>query len=418
MRFDTLSEWLTWQETLHPSAIELGLERLGLVLGRLGLAQAPFPVVTVAGTNGKGSSVAMLEAMLRAGGYRVGAYTSPHLLRYNERIRIDGREADDAALCAAFERIDLARGEVSLTYFEFGTLAAFLLFAEAGLDVVVLEVGMGGRLDAVNAWDPDVALVTAIDIDHADWLGEDREAIGREKAGIFRSGHPAVVSDPNPPASVAEHARAVGAELYLLGDRYGYVDREDDWEWWGPGGARALPLPALRGAFQRQNAAGAVMALVALSAHLPLSPDAMATGLRGASVRGRFELHPGAVTEIYDVAHNPQAAGVLADNLRLQPRNGRTLAVFAALADKDLGGILKPLAGCFDGWFVAGLSCLRGGAPDTAAAAVSAAGSAPVATFATVAEALAAARAAAQPGDRIVVFGSFYTVADALATSV
>lgn len=418
MRFPTLDAWLAWQETLHPSAIELGLERPGQVLAALGLTSPGHTVITVAGTNGKGSSVAMLEGILLAAGYRVGCYTSPHLLRYNERVRIDGEPVSDEALCESFERIDQARGETSLTYFEFGTLAAMDIFARAGLDVAVLEVGMGGRLDAVNLQDADVALVTAIDVDHAAWLGNDREAIGREKAGIFRAQRPAVCSDPNPPASLLQHARELGTDLYLLGKEFRYAASDASWNWQGPTVSYdGLPMPVLRGCFQLQNAAGVVMALTLLEDRLPVSPAQLRQGLQRVSLPGRFQVLPGAVATILDVAHNPQSAEALAANLEAQPVAGRTHAVVGVLADKDLGGVLGPLRDIIDLWYPASLDVPRGADFLTLQHALAEQGLEAERGFDSVSEALVAARACARPGDRIVVFGSFYTVAEALVAS-
>jgi dihydrofolate synthase/folylpolyglutamate synthase len=419
MRFPTLDAWLAWQETLHPSTIELGLERPGQVLDTLGLRHPEHAVITVAGTNGKGSSVAMLESILRAAGYRVGCYTSPHLLRYNERVRIDGKPVEDAALCDAFERIDRARGDTSLTYFEFGTLAAMDIFSRAGLDVAVLEVGMGGRLDAVNLQDADVALVTAIDVDHAAWLGDEREAIGREKAGIFRSQRPAVCSDPNPPASLEQYAAELGSELYRLGEQFSYTLARE-WSWQGPNMHYPdLPLPALRGGFQLQNAAGVLMALVLLGERLPVSAEQIREGLLSVSLPGRFQRLPGEVTTIIDVAHNPQSAEALAANLRALAVSGHTHAVVGVLADKDLSGVLGPMRDCVDLWYPAALDVPRGADSQTLLQALAEQGiGVERGGYGSVSEALAAARACAQPGDRIVVFGSFYTVAEALAEAV
>ncbi len=309
MRFDTLNDWLAWQETLHPKAIDLGLERVREVAARLGLLAPKHVVISVAGTNGKGSSVAMLEAILACAGLRVGAYTSPHLWQYNERIRIDRQPVDDAVLVASFARIDAARGDISLSYFEFGTLAALDILQRADVDVAVLEVGLGGRLDAVNIVDADCALVTGIGIDHVEWLGPDRESIGREKAGIFRGGRPAVCSDPQPPASLRAVAQDCGAIWYGLGEQFGYARTGEVWDWWGPNlRLDGLPLPALPGPFQLQNAAGVVMALQTLGARLPVSVQALQAGLRAARVAGRFTVVPGPFETIFDVAHNPHAA--------------------------------------------------------------------------------------------------------------
>ncbi|WP_127477463.1 bifunctional tetrahydrofolate synthase/dihydrofolate synthase [Sulfurivermis fontis] len=421
MRFNSLAAWLEWQETLHPSTIDLGLERVAAVLRRLHPAPPPFVVITVGGTNGKGSTVAMLDAILRAGGYRVGAYTSPHLLRYNERVRLDGEMVDDAALCDAFARIDAARGDISLTYFEFGTLAALDIFWHAGVDVAILEVGMGGRLDAVNVLDADVALVTTVDIDHAQWLGETREAIAFEKAGIYRGGRPAVYGSPDAPQTLLDHAAAIGAPLFRYGRDFGARPEGEGWRWWGGGQERhALPLPALRGRSQLQNAAGVLMALAAVAHRLPLDQAQIRAGLLAATLPGRFQIQPGEVVRILDVAHNPQAAAELAANLAAMPCAGRTLAVVGMLADKDMAGALGQLRDAIDHWYAAALQVPRGAttAQLTAALAAAGTGAERVTACGDVTAALAQAQAAARAGDRIVVFGSFYTVAEALARPV
>ncbi len=414
MRFDTLEQWLAWQESLHPSEIDLGLERLRLVARRLGLERPARHVVSVAGTNGKGSSVAMLEAIYRAAGYRVGAYTSPHLLRYNERIRIDGEEVADADLCAAFERIDRARGEISLTYFEFGTLAALDLFAAAGLDVAILEVGLGGRLDAVNLVDADVAIITTVDLDHQAWLGGDRESIGREKAGIARPGRPLVCGDPDPPASVADEARRIGATLYRQGAEFRAEEGATGWRWIGSGRRRdALPLPALRGRGQLENAAAVVMAVELLGDRLPVGQGALRDGLAGARVAGRFQVVPGEVAVILDVAHNPQSARALADNLAAWPCPGQTHAVVAMMADKAIDEVVACLAPHIDHWHATTVEIPRAAPAQRLAGAVAAAGGR-CSLHTSVAEALEAARREVAPPGRIVVFGSFFTVAGAL----
>lgn len=419
MRFKTLDEWLNWQETLHPSAIDMGLERIVTVARRLDLLNPSHAVITVGGTNGKGSCVAMLAAIYRTAGYRVGTYTSPHLLRYNERISIDGRDADDAALCEAFQRIDEARGEGSLTYFEFGTLAAFLLFEQAQPDIVLLEVGMGGRLDAVNVLDPDVALITSIAIDHTRWLGSDREAIGYEKAGILRADRPAVCGDPDPPAAVIARAEALGTRLYRLGrDFTAETNGDRSWTWRGPDAAiDALPRPALTGRFQLDNAAAVLMAVRLLRDRLPVANDYLAAGLSGAVLAGRFAVWPGPVETILDVAHNVRAAQVLAQTLRERPCRGRTLAVVGILMDKDIAGILGALADDVDAWYTGTLDNPRGSSgADLAARLADARGG--VVAADSIRAAWQAARETAQPGDRIVVFGSFYTVAEILADRV
>lgn len=416
MRFSTLDDWLAWQEKLHHSAIDLGLDRVRRVFHAAGYGEPPFIVITVAGTNGKGSSVAFLESILLAAGYRVGAYTSPHLVRYNERIRVNGREADDARIVAAFERIDRARGNISLTYFEFGTLAALDVFYDAGLDVVLLEVGMGGRLDAVNILDADVALITSIGVDHTEWLGSDREAIGREKAGILRPGRPAVCADPDPPGTLLQEAARRGAQLYRAGKDYGYEGGGAEWRWWGPETRlHALPLPALPGRVQLVNAAAVLMVMECLRDRLPVSRGAVRRGLLDVSLPGRFQMIPGDVEWILDVAHNPDAACALAGNLAARPVQGRTLAVLGMLADKDVEGLARSLKPHVDGWYAGGLACPRGLSGGALAARLRGGDAFPVSVHASVAEACRAARSDAKPGDRVVVCGSFHTVAEAMA---
>ena len=408
----SLDDWLVRIGRLHPRPIELGLDRVGAVWRRMGLT-LPAAVVTVGGTNGKGSCVAMLEAMLRAGGYRVGTYTSPHLLQFNERVRVDGADADDRTLCRAFEAVESARGDVSLTYFEHVTLAALWVFARAALEVMVLEVGMGGRLDAVNILDADVALVTTVDLDHQEWLGPDRDSIGREKAGIFRSGRAAVFGGDDPPAGLVEHADRLGARLLLAGRDFRVRLRDGDWDWEGLGRQRlGLPLPALRGTFQVRNAAAAIATLEAVSDRLSLSTVALREGLLGVRLPGRFEVFPGPITLIFDVAHNPEAARGLAENLaRHAAEGGRTLAVFSMLRDKDIAGVARVLAPQISEWFYAPLEAQRAATGEQLGAALDAAGLGAVAHgHADLLAALAAAGAAARHGDRILVFGSFYTV--------
>ena len=362
MRFTTLNDWLRWQETLHPRTIELGLERVRTVLRRLRPNAPPFAVVTVGGTNGKGSSVAFLDAILRAAGHRVGAYVSPHLLRYNERIQVDGAEADDESLCRMFARIDAVRGDVSLTYFEFGTLAALEWFWETGVDVAVLEVGLGGRLDAVNAVDADAALVTSVALDHTDWLGPDRDSIGHEKAGIYRPGRPAVCADPDPPPRLLEHARAIGARLLRVGSDYDFSHAGEIWRWRSDAAwLDDLPLPALAGEHQLGNAAAALMVLTSLSDRLPVDAVAIRAGLTRARLPGRFQIVPGPVEWILDVAHNPAAAAVLANQLKNRTCAGRTWAIMGLLADKDADGVIEALAGVVDEWRPVTLTGARAG---------------------------------------------------------
>ncbi len=393
----------------------LGLERVREVAARMALPPPPV-TLTVGGTNGKGSTCAMLERILVESGYRTGCYTSPHLLRYNERVRISGEEAGDAALCVSFERVDKARGETQLTYFEFGTLAALAIFHEAKVDAAILEVGLGGRLDAVNIVDADCAIVAAVDIDHVSYLGDSRESIGFEKAGIFRVARPAICGDADPPATLVEHAHNIGAELQVLGREFGFQRHEGQWDFLGRKGAkRALPFPALRGAWQLRNAACALAALDELAERLPVSLGEVKRGLMLATLPGRLQVLPGKPAIILDVAHNPQAARALADGLGDMGFYESTLAVFGVLADKDIAGVIDAIRPRIDRWFVAAPPSARA-APAADVAALLAARGLGEATraFAGIDAALAAARREAGPNDRIVVFGSFYTVAEAL----
>ena len=413
----TLEQWLDHQQRIHPKSIDLGLERVGAVAAALGLGRPARKVVTVAGTNGKGSTVAFVEAIARAAGLRTGAYPSPHLRRYHERVRIDGVDSTDAALVAAFERIEGARGDVPLTYFEYGTLAALLLFEAAALDVAILEVGLGGRLDATNLVDPDVAVITTVDLDHQDWLGSDREAIGAEKAGILRAGRPAVLAERDPPSSVLRHAYAIGA-FAIRGHSDYLVDELEDgrWRWREPGYAIELPAPALEAPSQRDNAAAAIAAVRALD--LPVDDAAIVAGVGGARIPGRLQRLGGAPEVVVDVAHNPQAARQLAAWLAANPRP--TVAVFSALADKDVAAIAAVLAPWLQAWH---LGTIVDAGPRGLDAEVLAGRLAGVvaADRIRVHRGLAAARAAAAaeigPAGRVLVFGSFHTVAEALAAA-
>ena len=471
----TLAEWLTYLESLHPKAIALGLERVAQVRQRLNL-DPDFPIIVVGGTNGKGSVCAMLEAMLHAAGYKAGCYTSPHLLRYNERVRIGKKPAGNEELCAAFERIEQARGDTSLTYFEFGTLAAIQLFIEHKVDVAILEVGLGGRLDAVNLFDGDCAVVTSVDIDHTDYLGETREEIAFEKAGIFRKGRVAICADSDVPQAIMEHARQIGAELWCIGSEFGFslpspaggggvggegsgngvssiaqpLTRpvghplgettshstrlqttaakslvippagegltQGQWNYRSKVGARnSLPCPALRGAFQLHNASAALAALDALKERLPVNMEAVRRGLVEVQLAGRFQMVPGRPQLILDVAHNPHAARALAQNLASLPPCPHTWAVFAMLGDKDMAGVaaaLDPLVGT---WLVAGIAAPRGATAEELAQVLKNTGvRGDIQTFTSIAEAVRYAYNAASENDRIAAFGSFYTVADVM----
>lgn len=412
----TLAAWLAHLETLHPKAIAMGLDRVAAVHARMNAALA-CPVVTVTGTNGKGSTCALLEAMLRSAGQRTGLYTSPHLVRYNERVRIGGVALGDDALVAAFNAVEDARGGVPLTYFEYGTLAALWSFAHAALDVAILEVGLGGRLDAVNIVDADVAVVTSVDLDHMDYLGPTREDIGREKAGIFRPGHPVVCADANPPGSLVAHAQAIGAPIALIGRDYGYVADDGQWQYWGPAGRRhGLPHPALRGAYQLTNAATALAAIDLLRGRVHVGGGAIRDGLVTVELAGRFQVLPGRPALVLDVAHNPHAARAFAATLGRMGWFPRTLAVFGMLSDKDLAGVIDAVRPGIDRWYAATLPGPRGASAAQLASVLAAAGveREDLRTFDDVAAALAAARGDASDADRIVVFGSFLTVAAAL----
>lgn len=418
--FSTLDEWLRWQESLHVTDIELGLERCRIVADAMGLGAPAKTVVTVAGTNGKGSSVAMLDSIWRAAGYCVGTYTSPHLLRYNERIRIDGREATDEAICTAFQRIELARGDTPLTYFEFGTLAALLLFTAADVDVVILEVGLGGRLDAVNIVDADVALIATIGIDHVEFLGHDRETIALEKAGIMRTGKPAVCSDVDMPASLAAHAGAIGAPLDVLGTTYRFSEEGDSWSWWSGETVHAeLPRPNLTGAYQISNAAGVLRVVDLLSNRLPVTDAALRRGLRDVKLVGRFQRLPGDIETIVDVAHNAQAVGVFVDTLRQQPAARRTHVILGMLRVKDRDSVIEALAPVADTWHLATVVARRGASSaELIASFRRVLGNGPRAqTYDSVASAYLAVRELAAPGDRIVALGSFLVVAEVIASS-
>ncbi len=415
-----LAGWLAYIERQHPQSIALGLERVAQV--RDALQRPKFcPIFTVGGTNGKGSVCAMLESILLAAGYRVGTYMSPHLLRYNERVRIDGREVADAVLVEAFRRVESVRGQgaakVPLTYFEFGTLAAWDVFAAARPDALVMEIGLGGRLDAVNAFDPDCAVLTSIDMDHAEYLGDSREQIGWEKAHIFRRATPAIVGDPAPPHTVLDHAREIGADLQVAGRDFGHSGDRQQWLFWSRTGRRAgLAYPALRGANQLLNAAATLAALESLRERLPVSAQAMRLGLAQVELPGRFQVMPGRPVVVLDVAHNPHAAAVLAANLDAMGGFARTHAVVGMLRDKDIAAVCGQLRHRVSHWYACTLDNARGAAAAEVARAVAQTGAAATVTqHATPRDAFVAAREVAGQGDRIVVFGSFHTVADVMA---
>lgn len=413
---ETLNAWLDLLESRHRNPIQLGLERVSRVHRAMNLDFQPV-VITVGGTNGKGSTCAMLEAILLAAGYRVGCYTSPHLLRYNERVRVGGREMGDAQLAAGFAAVEGARAEVPLTYFEHGTLAAWHCFAAENVDVAILEVGLGGRLDAVNVFDADCAIVTSVAMDHMEFLGDTREKIGAEKAGIFRAGRPAICADPFAPESLVKHAADIGAELYQVTQDFGYSGDRSQWVWWSRSGTRrgGLAYPALRGVNQLLNASAVLMALETLKARIPVPMQAVRQGFMLVELPGRFQVLPGRPAVVLDVAHNPQAAGVLSENLSNMGFFPETWAVFGMLSDKDVEGVVQLIQDRVDHWVLCSLPGPRGlSAPALAERLKACAVRGDIRLADSVSDALAAADEGAAEGDRILIFGSFLTVAGAL----
>ena len=409
---------------MHPKTMDLSLERTVQVARRLGI-HFTVPVITVAGTNGKGSTCAMIDSIARHAGYRVGVYQKPELVHFTERCRIGGAPVAEEALLPHFAAVETARGEVTLTQFEFTTLAIARLLSMAELDLVVLEVGLGGRYDSVNAFDTDCAVITSIDLDHMEWLGPDRESIGREKAQIMRPGKPAIISDPLPPQSVIDHAQAIGADLWLAGRDFNHSGDRQQWSWraqHGPfsRGYHGMSYPSLRGANQLLNASGAIAALIALKDRLPINAQAVRTGLATVDLPGRFQIVPGLPTLVLDVAHNPHAVAALALNLDAMGYFPRTHAVFGAMRDKDIQGLLGKMAPLVDVWHCCDLPTERAASAAELAEMVSAAGRGRLGGEPQVhqhegpAAALEAAALQADPADRIVVFGSFYTVGGVL----
>jgi dihydrofolate synthase/folylpolyglutamate synthase len=425
MHFNTLKEWLDWQTSLNPQEIKLGLNRIRTVAQRLNLLPPPFPIISVAGTNGKGSSIALLDGILSAAGYRVGRYTSPHLLRYNERICIGGIEVSESEICQAFELIEEMRKKVAITFFEFSTLAAMLIFQKQEVDLALLEVGLGGRLDAVNIFDADIALITAIDIDHVEWLGHDREQIGFEKAGIFRAQHPAVCSDANPPQRLIEHAAQLETPLFDLTHDFAYnKNNNQTWNWHQIENNRFftqrflnLPSPQMPGDFQLQNAAGVLMVLTLLNHQKKfiIPESAIHQGLTNTKIPGRFQILPGRVTRILEVTHNPLSAKVLADLLRQHPCQGKTHALVGMLKDKDIASVFNIMQNRIDYWHIAPLKVPRAATPVCLFNHLTAIGINRIMFHSSsITKAYKYLLAKIPDGDRIIVFGSFYTVAEAL----
>lgn len=418
---DKLQDWLAHCERLHPKTIAMGLDRVQAVAGRMGLA-FDCPVITVAGTNGKGSTCAMLEAICLQAGYKTGVYTSPHLVHFEERCRIHGEIVQAEVLLPHFGKVEAARGDTQLTYFEFTTLAILSLLAASSLDVAILEVGLGGRLDAVNAIDTDCAIITSIDLDHQEYLGPDRESIGREKAGILRGGRPAIVSDPVPPHSVLQYANAIGADLWLHGRDFNFSGDKQQWAWAGRGRRYAgLAYPALRGANQLVNAAGVLAAFEALRDRIPVTAQAVRNGLAMVELPGRFQIVPGQPTLVMDVAHNPHSVAALAANLDAMGFFPTTHAVFGAMADKDLTPMFARMNPLVDRWYFTDLPTARA---ETALGLEARWRALPprqgvtASTHANPEDALRSAVAASDPTDRILVFGSFYTVGGVLKDGI
>lgn len=420
----SLGDWLAHCERLHPKNIDMGLERVHKVAQLLAL-QFAGPVITVAGTNGKGSTCAMLEACLLQAGYRTGVYTSPHLVHFEERCRVHGETVKPQDLLPHFERVEVARvqaGEVSLTYFEFTTLAILSLLSSSALDVTILEVGLGGRLDAVNVIDADCAVITSIDLDHMEFLGNDRETIGFEKAGIMRSGRPVVVSDPVPPQSVIDHAIALGADLWQFGKDFNFSGDKQQWGWAGRGRRYSgLAYPALRGANQLVNASGVLAALDALRERIPVTAQAVRNGLAMVELPGRFQMVPGQPNLVLDVAHNPHAVAALSENLDAMGFYPTTHAVFGAMADKDVAPMLARIAPLVDRWYFCDLPTPRAASAEQLKVAWQMGNTRKDVSASTHPDpqaALQAAVSAADPADRIVVFGSFFTVGGVLKDGI
>jgi len=404
----TLDQWLKWIASVHPQEMALGLDRVKSVAERMGLSKPTCPLVIVGGTNGKGSCVASLEKIYSLQGYRTGAFTSPILFRHNELLRIQGQEVEDQEFCEAYAKIEAARAELILTAFEYHTLAAMEICSRHVLDIWILEVGLGGRLDAVNIMDADVAIVTSIGIDHVDWLGSTRELIGTEKAGIFRSHCPAICGDTEPPNSLAEYARKLSSPFYCQGKEFSFLINKDSWEWRGENSAYAqLPFSQLA----VQNISTALMAVEILQTRLPVSEEVIRQAIKTVSIPGRIEIIPGPVTEIHDVSHNPAAVAFLSQRMQQLSCQGKTRAVFSMLGDKDIAGSLREIKMLIDEWVVAPLGVPRAASREQLVQAFQAEGISAVTYFDSVKQAAEVARKVSQENDRLLVFGSFHTVA-------
>jgi dihydrofolate synthase/folylpolyglutamate synthase len=411
----SLEEWLTWQETLHLSEIDLGLDRIHKVAKNLDLLSPSFPVLTVAGTNGKGSCVALLDTILKAQGYKTGNYTSPHLIHYNERIKLGGINVSDVKIIKAFEAINKARGNISLTYFEFGTLAAMLIFTQENIDVAILEVGLGGRLDAANLWDASLALITSIAIDHVDWLGDNRDIIAVEKSGIMRKDMPVISGEPNPPKTIASEAQRVGANLYQINQDFSYSDNQQNWTWKGWKTQYLLPYPSLQGEFQLNNAATVIAGITAIKPLLPVSADSIKQGLLQATAPGRLQVIFQSPQWLIDVAHNPHAAKALAAHLKKEPVRGKTIALFSMLKDKDINEVLSIMDKYIDEWHIFGLKGSRGlSINELKQVFAHQRISGDIFSYKNLSSACKALKNIANIEDRVVAFGSFLVVSDVI----
>jgi len=408
-----LTDWLGYIESIHPSTIDLTLERIKIVIERLNL-DISFPILTVGGTNGKGSTCSILESIYKEAGYKVACYTSPHFLNFNERIKIQTLAVSDEVICEAFSRIESAREDVTLTYFEYGTIAAMIIFSEAHVDVAILEVGLGGRLDAVNVFDADCAIVTTVDLDHMDYLGHTREAIGFEKAGIYRTEKTSICGDFDPPQSLIKHAELIHADLKIIGKDFGYEAHHDSFDFLIDSTfVMNLPLPKLQGDFQLANATNALMAVKAMEDKLPLTEISIQKGITLTLLPGRFQEVKKMPSLIFDVAHNPQAARSLSHNLKTHVVPGKTIAVFSILKDKDIFGVINELNLDIDDWFIAEIQNERAASIENISNTIQKINpSAHIEAFKNIQEAYQFASKEVTRNDRIIVFGSFFTVAD------
>ena len=419
MKTKSLDAWLSWQQQLHASSIELGLERISKVAEKLQLTSPPFLVITVAGTNGKGSSVAMFESILSRAGFKVGAYTSPHFLKYNERVRIKQLPVSDDLLCEAFEKVESSRDNTSLSFFEYGTLAALSIFIKERVEIAILEVGLGGRLDAVNVLDNDLSVITSISLDHTDWLGEDREAIAYEKSGIMRPGKPAVCIDRNPPKTIANTAKEKNANLYQIGQDFDFRRQSKSWVFTDNDGCEhEFPYPSISGRVQLHNACGVLMGIKLLQLSRDVKRDAYVEGLQNINILGRFQTIKGDVETLLDIAHNQESAMVLSENLSELRENKTLHAVFAVLADKDVASILNELDSLFCSWHISKPANARGLSVEALSNNLKKRHINDVHSYATVTSAYHGALNLAQRGESVVVFGSAFTVAEVLSLHV